>query len=331
MKITFDLSAKLGLIASSLVLSSASYAAGTWLNGDSMLEPGTTIQTINANASKNGYTSNPALTNRAWGMQGAWLNFEVMQASDVLVSLSSAATNAPGFTVYRADNNFVADPKASGKADKDGTEGAIHAFNQVGQPGKPGLIWATDNDVVDSLEGNTLENGLVETLGYVNGSMTDYENYWKDEVKSGAHDVSIDNKYENGVYGSIQHHAGPDGNTNYSNLTLVNLQPGFYTVFLGGTNSDGEDTPIDVKVTAIPLSIADCLLNYKEQQEPSDYPEAGLVSQTFVQYYYRYYAETGHYLGISSEDNHMYSLHQDDGEMSDLGETAAMATAAGCK
>ncbi len=334
---------KAGLITSSLLLSATAYAA-PWVNDDNVLEAGTTIQAISANSNKNSYTSNSALTNRAWGMTGAWLNFEVQQATDVMVSASSAMTNAPGFTIYRADGVFIASPGAQGKNDKDGTEGAIHAFNQVGQPGKPGLVWATDNDVVDSLEGNTVENGLVQTLGYVNGSSTDFINLWEDNVLSGAHDVSIDNKYESGVYGSVQHHSGPNGHTNYSNLTLVNLQPGHYTLFVGGTNSDGEDTPIDVKVSALAVSVADCVLNYQEQQEPTNYPTAGLTSQTLVTsteatedteavsttYYYRYYAETGSYLGIAKEDNYLYSLNQN-GELNQVGDAADLAAAADCK
>jgi len=337
-----DLSIKAGVIASSLLLSSTAYAA-PWVNDDNVLEAGTTIQAISANASKNSYTSNPGLTNRAWGMTGGWLNFETTQATDVVISASTAMTNAPGFTIYRADGVFIATPDAQGQNDKDGTEGAIHAFNQVGQPGQPGLVWATDNDVVDSLEGNTVENGLVQTLGYVNGSHTDFVNYWEANVLSGAHDVSINNTYENGVYGSIQHHIGPN-HKNYSNLTLVNLQPGNYTIFVGGTNTEGEDTPIDVKVSALSVSIADCVLNYQEQQEPTNYPAAGLTSHTAAvetaatgeteaastTYYFRHYPETGSYLGISKSDNYLYSLNQA-GEMSQIGTTADLAAAAACK
>jgi len=331
----FDLSVKASLITSSLLLSSTAYGA-SWVNDDNVLEAGTTIQAISANSKKNSYTSNPALANRAWGMTGGWLNFETTEATDVFISTSSAMSNAPGFTIYRTDGVFIASPGTQGQNDKDCTEGAIHAFNQVGQPGKPGLIWATDNDVVDSLEGNTVENGIVQTLGYVNGSSTDFVNYWEDQVLSGAHDVSIDDKYESGVYGSVQHHTGPN-HTSYSNLTLVNLQPGFYTIFVGGTNTEGEDTPIDVKVSSLAISMADCVLNYQEQQEPTNYPAAGLTSNTTLatetapSYYYRYYAETGSYLGISAADSYLYSLNQGDTEPNQIGETAALAAAADCK
>ena len=318
-------SVKAALVSLALTFTASANAAGTWLNDDNMLDPGTTIQAIAANSNKNSYTGNPALTNRAWGMQGTWLSFEVEAPADVLVSLSSAATNAPGFTVYRTDGPFTGN--GTGTSEKNGTAGAIHSFNQVAQAGDPGIVWATDNDVSGSLEGNTTENGIVETLGYVNGSGMDYVNFYGYEVAAGAHDLSVDNKYENGVFGSVDRFAGANGDTNYAILTLVNLQPGYYTIFLGGTDTGGSDTPIDVKVSAIPLSPADCLLNWEEENNPELYPRnsesgaTGLISQTILQYYVRYYAETDTYLGISS-NNHLYSLGPDDPSPVDLGASA---------
>ena len=327
MKITIGTTVKTTLVTSALALSTGSYAA-SWVNDDGTLEPGKTIQAINANSNKNSYTGNPALVHRAWGMQGSWLSFEVTEAADVFVSLSSASTNAPGFTVYRTDGVFTG--QSNGTSNKDGIEGAIHAFNQVAQAGDPGLVWATDDSVADSIEGNTTENGIVETLGYVNGSGKDYVNYWGYQVAAGAHDLSIDNQYESGVFGSVDRDSGPNGDTNYANLTLVNLQPGHYTIFLGGTNTDGVDTPIDVKVSALPLSTADCLMNYQELNNPEQYPHAGLVSMTLNEYYYRHYEETGAYLGVSSTDNHLYSLSAQEGALVDLGDTVELKQEAGC-
>lgn len=301
--------------------------AANWFNGNNTLQPGTTIHAIAANSNKNSYTGNAALTHMAWGMQGTWLSFELKAAADVQVTMSSEATNAPGFTIYRTDGVFTGKGAAG---EKNGVAGAVHAFNQVAQAGDPGIVWATDNSVIGSLEGNTTENGIVQTLGYVNGSNRNYVNFYGYEVGSGAHDLSIDNEYENGVFGSINHYAGPNGDTNYANLNLVNLQPGFYTLFLGGTNTDGQDTPIDVKVSATPLSTADCLLNWKENEDPARYPHAGLISKTTGAYYYRYYAENDNYLGISTTDNHLWTMGPDK-NLIDLGETAGLMSQAGCQ
>lgn len=332
MKMAIKYSVNTALVATALTFTASANAAA-WVNDDNVLEPGTTIQAIAANSNKNSYTGNAALTNLAWGMQGTWLSFEVTAPSDVLVSLSSGAKNAPGFTVYRTDGPFTGN--GTGESEKKGLNGAIHAFNQVAQAGGPGIVWATDDSVTDSLPGNTTEHGIVETLGYVNGSGINYVNFYGYQVAGGAHDLSMTNKYENGVFGGIELFAGVDGYTNYANLNLVNLQAGYYTIFLGGTYTAGTDTPIDVKVSAIPLSAADCLLNWEEESNPELYPRdsetgpVGLVSQTKLHYYVRYYADTNTYLGVSN-NNHLYSFTPGDVAPVDLGAVADLLPAS-CK
>jgi hypothetical protein len=314
---------KITLIAAGITAAMSASAAGNkWLNSDSALEPGTTIQAIAANSNKNSYTSNPALTNNAWGMHGTWLSFNVTSRSTVVVTLTSAITNAPGFTVYRTDGSFT----GNGTGTTTGNNGAIHSFNQVGQAGTAGIVWATDDSVTDSLEGNTTANGIVETLGYVNGSGIEYINKFGGVISAGAHDVSIDNLYENGVFGST----ATEGNLNYANLTLVDLAPGYYTIFLGGTNTNAASgTPIDVKVSAMSASPADCLFNAKEQEYPSLLPATGAPSESVATYYYRHYPETNSAIGISSADNHLYYIGPD-GKLQDIGDSAGLMTAAGC-
>lgn len=327
---------KTTLIAAGLTVAMGASAAGMsmsdmtastsskWFNGDSTVEPGTTIQAIAANSNKNSYTSNPALKNNAWGMQGAWLSFNVPTRSTVLVTLTSPTTNAPGFTVYRTDGSFT----GNGTGKPADTKDAIHSFNQVGQAGTAGVVWATDDSVTGSLAGNTTANGIVETLGYVNGSGIEYINGFGGVIKAGANDTSIDNLYENGVFGNI----ATEGSTNYANLTLVNLAPGYYTVFLGGTNTNDTagSTPIDVKVSALGTPASDCLLNAQENAHPDLLPATGAPSQSVTTYYYRGYSRTNSYLGISSADNHLYYVGTN-GKMQDQGAVAGLMMAAGCK
>lgn len=310
-------------MTASAAMTMTTSAGNKWLNSDSTLEPGTTIQAIAANSNKNSYTSNPALTNNAWGMQGTWLSFNVTSRSTVVVTLTSATTNAPGFTVYRTDGSFT----GNGTGTTTGNNGAIHSFNQVGQAGTAGIVWATDDSVTNSLEGNTTANGIVETLGYVNGSGIEYINKFGGVISAGAHDVSIDNLYENGVFGST----ASEGNMNYANLTLVDLAPGYYTIFLGGTNTNATaGTPIDVKVSAMPVSPADCLFNVKEQEQSGLFPADGTPAQSATTYYYRYYSKNNTYMGISSVDNHLYFMGAD-GKMQDQGDAAALMAKVGCK
>ncbi len=320
---------KITLTAAALTFATFTMAAEppswepAWVKLDNILDPGTTIQAIAANSNKNSYTGNPALNNNAWGMSGAWLSFQVPSAANVIVSLTSATTNAPGFTVYRTDGSFVG--AGTGTADAV-TNGAIHNFNQVAQAGTAGIIWATDDSVSPSLPGNTTANGIVETLGYVNASGIDYTNAYGESVAAGAYDLSISDRYENGVFGSV----ADAGGLIYANLTLINLKPGYYTIFLGGTNTAGTPTPIDVKVSAIPVSATDCLFDWAEKNYPELLSPAGAVSQTWESYYYRSYPDTSSYVGVSSKDNHVYYAGAD-GVPVDQGASSIWFALSGCK
>lgn len=320
---------KVTLTASALTFATASLAAngwnGKWVNNNNTLTPGTTLQSIAANSNKNSYTSNPALTNNAWGMQGTWLTFTVTQTTTTLITATSAPTNAPGFTVYRTAAPFVGDVNATG-ATSTFTTGAIHGFNQIAQAGEPGIVWATDITVTNSLPGNTTTNGIVETLGYVNASGMEYTNAYGQRIVAGAEDVSIDNLYESGISGGVDRSA-----TSVSaNLLLKNLAPGNYTIFLGGTNTSGTNTPIDLQVSSISVSSADCLFNYNEQKNPTLFSPAGATSQTLSSYYYRFYATSKYGQGISSADNHLYYLDPT-GKLTDQGAISTLLTQAGCK
>jgi len=301
----------------------AAPAATKWVNGDNMLDPETTIQSTAAATNQNSYTGNPTIKNNAQGMNGeSWLNFEVPTATNVLVSITSATANAPGFTVYRTDGSFIG--IGTGTADKV-TNGVNHNFNQVAQAGTAGIIWATDDSVSPSLPGNSTANGIVETLGYVNGSNVDYVNGYGLRIDAGAHDISIDDLYENGIYGNI----AVAGGLNHAKLTFINLAAGWYTIFMGNTNTGGTDTPIDVKVSAITTSPMDCLYNWVENNYSELFSPAGAASQTSVPYYYRYYQNANSYLGISSTDNHVYYLGSD-GALLDVGASSPWLTIAGC-
>ena len=318
---------KAAFTAAVLTFASASFAAaweGVWVNNNKTLNLGTTIQSIAANANKNAYTSNPALNNNAWGMQGTWLSFNVPTKTTVLVTATSATTNAPGFTVYRTSAPFTG--VVTGSTPDNFTNGAIHSFDQIAQAGMAGIVWATDVTVTNSLPGNTTTNGIVETLGYVNASGISYTNAYGDRVKAGADDLSIDNLYESGVSGSVT----TSGSMVYANLTLNSLVPGNYTIFVGGTMTSGTNTPIDVKVTSIPLSSTDCVFNWAEKNYASMFSPVGAVSQTQTNFYYRYYTGTNSYMGVNSTDNHVYYLSSAGGNPQDVGLLTDYMKQAGC-
>ncbi len=314
--------------AIAFMFSTASVAAG-WVNGNNIISPGVTIHAIasgtDSKGNKNSYTGDPSLNSNASGVKAkdSWLSFLVTSPTNVVITLTSAKTNAPGFTVYRTDGEFV----GKGTGTTSGTDGSINSFNQIAQAGTPGIIWATDDSVNPTYySGNLTANGIVETLGYVNGSNVDYINSYKKIVSSGAHDLSIDNRFENGVYGSISEAGG----LNYANLNLLNVSPGYYTIFLGGTNSGGLDTPIDVKVSAFSMVSMDCLFNAVEKLYPQLFSPAMTATQVGNPYYFRYYSQTNSYIAISSADNHLYSFLSG-GVLRDMGASSAWFTTSGCK
>lgn len=221
---------KTTLTAAALTFALADSAAASWVGSDNVLGAGETITNTAANSSKMGWTGNASLTYSAWGMQGAWLSFQLTGAATTTVTASAAAaTMSPAFTLYRTVGDWTGQTVgASG-----GTFGAIHKFSQVAQAGQDGLVWATANNG---------SNGVVETLGYANSGNSYAANSFGQAVKSGANDVSIDNLYESGIAGSV--------GAGLASLTLNNLASGWYTLFVSGANGALTGSAIDVSVSA---------------------------------------------------------------------------------
>ena len=77
------------------------------------------------------------------------------------------------------------------------------------------------------------------------------------------------------------------------------------------------------------LPAADCLFRWAEQQYPQALSPAGAVSASYLGYYYRYYANTRSYVGVSGGDQRVHYLGPD-GAMADLGPLASWLATAGC-
>ncbi len=77
---------------------------------------------------------------------------------------------------------------------------------------------------------------------------------------------------------------------------------------------------------------ADCLFTWAERVYQNLFAPAGAVSQTLAPYYYRYYSQTGAYLGTSSADNHVYYLGPaSSNSLLDAGELSPWLATAGCQ
>ncbi len=75
----------------------------------------------------------------------------------------------------------------------------------------------------------------------------------------------------------------------------------------------------------------DCLFSWAEGVFPSLFSPAHAASGTLAPYYYRYYAATGNYVGVSADDNHIYLLGPaSGGQILDVGAFADYQGLAGC-
>jgi len=95
----------------------------------------------------------------------------------------------------------------------------------------------------------------------------------------------------------------------------------------------GENFVLSETITRIDnkISAADCLFNWAESNYPELFsPALGITeSKTLPPYYFRYYAQTNVYLGISAIDNHIYYLPADN-ELQDVGHSYDWLKQAGC-
>ncbi len=226
------------IISIAALFSTNVYAAGaTAVDDTGSLSAGGSL-TFSGAGLANSYSDNPALNNSSWAHTGSWYTFQNQNAGDVSVSVSGDANFAPGFSVW-----------ASGGAEFDGgsnsTEvstaafGTPHSFNSTGALGDNGTAW-----MADGTGGN-----MQETLGYAMTGPTHLNSTsptgWGEDLVTGAHDVSTSNTYESGVAGSTS------GNT--ASLSFDDLAAGWYTVYVGGTDSTLAGGAYDLNVvSAVP-------------------------------------------------------------------------------
>lgn len=229
------------LLSAAALASSNVYAAGAvgfkgWSSGNIVNFGGT----ISAGESglKSAYSDNPFLNYSAWAHTGDWWTFRNDAAfADVTVTVSGDSGFSPGVTVW-----------ASGAAEFDGGTtdfgseislagfGTPHSFNATGAMGDAGTLWMA----------NGQGGNMIETLGYaVSGpSHAAATTGWGETISTGAQDVSLTNTFENGVTGSASAHL--------VSLTFNDLAPGWYTVYIGGTDHATAGGAFELTVSAVP-------------------------------------------------------------------------------
>ena len=76
-------------------------------------------------------------------------------------------------------------------------------------------------------------------------------------------------------------------------------------------------------------SLSECLFNWAEGAYPGLFQPAGSVTQSQAPYTYRYYKAANAYVGVSSDDNHVYYLGSN-GVVQDMGALPTWLKKAGC-
>jgi hypothetical protein len=102
-----------------------------------------------------------------------------------------------------------------------------------------------------------------------------------------------------------------------------------YTLFCAGSGGSAGQTA-KLTVNPVPARLVDCLFNWAEKQYPLLLVPAGVPTQSFAPYAYRFYWYTGVYTGVSAADNHVYFLGRD-GALQDLGNLSDWLARAACR
>lgn len=85
---------------------------------------------------------------------------------------------------------------------------------------------------------------------------------------------------------------------------------------------------VSVGAGSVSTAAADCLFNWAERNHPGLFAPAGGASANSAPYYYRFYAGTGVYLGVSTADANVYYLTG--GQLFSAGPLATWRVTAGC-
>lgn len=206
------------------------------------LDAGETISATQS-LSKSNYSDNPNLLNSAWAHAGGtpWYTFQLLSTADVSIDLTAVTPGAdfnPGITVW-ANGASVFDGGADNiEVGPNNGWTAPHSFNATGQIGDDGTLWMSGTN------GNMLQTLVYAVTGPSHANSAD--NGWGETILAGVNDISVDNTFEQGITGTAS------GNSIH--LAFSQLQAGWYTAFIGGTNNalTSQNYMLSVTAAAVP-------------------------------------------------------------------------------
>jgi hypothetical protein len=230
-------------ILSAVALTSSNvYAAGAvgfkpWSSSGNVLDAGHSSISTSETGLKSAYSDNPALLYSSWAHTGDWWTFRNDATASVTVTVSGDSGFSPGVTIW-ASGAAQFDGGTTGFGSEISNAGweTPHSFNSTGAMGDAGTLWMA----------NGQGGNMIETLGYaISGpSHAAATTGWNETFLTGAHDVSLTNTFENGITGSTSAHL--------VSLTFNDLAPGWYTVYIGGTDHATAGGAFELTVSAVP-------------------------------------------------------------------------------
>jgi hypothetical protein len=181
---------------------------------------------------------NPDLDGSAWAHTGAFWVVHLHDLPEVRIRVRAAdpAEFAPGLSVW-ATGATVFDGGTTGFGTETSTAGfgTPHSFNAFGPLGDPGTLWMQDGQ-----GGNAKE-----LLGYaVSGPSVVGAAGWGETIENGAHDMRSTDDFASAVSGRT----GPG----LAELTLENVELGYYLIYVGGTDDSFAGGQFEVEVKAVP-------------------------------------------------------------------------------
>lgn len=100
--------------------------------------------------------------------------------------------------------------------------------------------------------------------------------------------------------------------------------------FVSIWNTADANTDSSVDISAVELSNVECLLNWAQTFHPNLFSPLVSGVQSSPPFTYRFYPVTNSYLGVSSDDNHVYYLGPDGISPKDIGELSTFLNESGC-
>jgi len=228
------------IISIAALATANAHAAGAvgfkdWTGGINELNLGSSISATETGL-QSAFSDNPLLNNSAWAHTGDWYTFKNSSLADVTVTVSGDSGFAPGLTVWATGGTeFDGGTAGFGGELSVAGFGTPHSFNATGAMGDAGTLWMANGN-----GGNVLE-----TLGYaVSGPSHTVGTGWGETIHTGANDVSLTSIFENGVSGSV--------GANSASLVFDDLAPGWYAMYIGGTNNATAGGAFELHISAVP-------------------------------------------------------------------------------